>query len=481
MSETAHTGTAFELSPAPEVAPVIDTSAQPIVLGAEDTAAIAPASRRARRAAGPARPVLDEPHAELVDAAVAAVAEAMLTGQAAVAGAETPVAGVVPVVPVPVVAVKPVEVAAAAEVAVPVEVAAPVPAAVLPQAPGRRARRARPVEPVLAPAEPFELIEPEVDREPVTERVIEQEPAGQVLDQPAPSRPSSIDEFAAAVALFSFTGEAPVQSPVRSVAPEPVSAQSAATAHAVPRTFRGRSALKSLATASFSVGVMGIVGLMTVGMTTPAEAVAAATGNPAATAIVAPADSGVDIQPDEIQAYVAPAGTESADVVRSENYDTLTMAEIASESGIQNFSNFFKNDPNSAIQWPFAVGVPITYGFGMRSGRMHEGVDFTPGAGSPIQAIADGVVREATAAGGAYGVHVIIDHEIDGQLVSSHYAHMEYGSLKVVPGQKVTVGTILGTTGNTGRSFGAHTHFEILMNGTTAIDPIPWLRQHAGG
>ena len=117
----------------------------------------------------------------------------------------------------------------------------------------------------------------------------------------------------------------------------------------------------------------------------------------------------------------------------------------------------------------------------MRSGRMHEGADFTPGAGSPIQAIADGVVRIATSSGGAYGVTVVIDHQIDGQLVSSRYAHMQYGSLQVSVGQQVTVGTILGRTGNTGRSYGAHTHFEILMNGTTAIDPIPWLRQHAGG
>nr|WP_240948731.1 M23 family metallopeptidase [Microbacterium sp. CFH 90308] len=112
---------------------------------------------------------------------------------------------------------------------------------------------------------------------------------------------------------------------------------------------------------------------------------------------------------------------------------------------------------------------------------MHEGIDFTPGAGSPIQAIADGTVRVASEAGGAYGVHVIIDHMVDGQLVSSHYAHMQYGSLQVSAGQRVTVGTVLGRTGNTGRSYGAHTHFEILLNGTTAIDPMPWLREHTDG
>jgi len=154
---------------------------------------------------------------------------------------------------------------------------------------------------------------------------------------------------------------------------------------------------------------------------------------------------------------------------------------MAADSGITNPSNFYVNDPTAPIQWPFAVGVPITYGFGMRDGTMHEGADFVPGEGSPVQAIADGTVRIATEQGGAFGVTVLIDHEIDGQLVSSRYGHMQYGSLQVTQGQHVKVGQFLGRTGNTGRSFGAHTHVEILQNGTTPIDPIVWLRQHAGG
>ncbi len=82
-----------------------------------------------------------------------------------------------------------------------------------------------------------------------------------------------------------------------------------------------------------------------------------------------------------MQAYVAPATAENGQLDRAENYATVTMAQLAQESGIQNFSNFFVNNPNSPIQWPFAVGVPISYGFGQRSGEFHEGVDFTPGRG----------------------------------------------------------------------------------------------------
>ncbi len=344
---------------------------------------------------------------------------------------------------------------------------------------------------VLVPAEPFVLLEPVVEAaEPVPAaaaatqpfELLEPEPQLLAEVQPAPlAEPrvaaSDIDEFEAAARLFSFTGETPIQPEAK---PEDDRSSDTHVARRHSRPSNG-AAFRRISAASFSVGVMGIVGLLTVGMTTPAEAVAAASGFELPVTVLAPGDTELEIDPSEIQAYVAPASVEEVSLERTETYATVTTAQLAAESGIKNFSSFFVNDPNSAIQWPFAVGVPISYGFGIRSGRMHEGVDFTPGAGSPIQAIADGVVRVATSSGGAYGVHVIIDHQIDGQLVSSHYAHMQYGSLQVSPGQHVTVGTILGRTGNTGRSYGAHTHFEILINGTTAIDPIPWLRQHAGG
>ncbi len=338
-----------------------------------------------------------------------------------------------------------------------------------------------PVQPVMTPAEPFELLEPVIAREPAP------------VYEPSPEDVRVEDEiddvFEVAARVFSFTGETPVQ---KSSAPESEQAESdekpqaSSDDHVAPRRSRptSRTTIKRIAGLSFSIGVMGVVGLMTVGMTTPAEAVAAMNGSvPEPLSVVAGSEVAAEdeLDTDGIQAYVAPAELEAVAIDRPEDFSTMTLAEMASQSGIRNFSNFFVNDPNAPIQWPFTVGVPISYGFGMRSGRMHEGVDFTPGAGSPIQAIADGVVRVSTDSGGAYGVHVIIDHVINGELVSSHYAHMQYGSRRVQAGQHVTVGTVLGLTGNTGRSYGAHTHFEILLNGTTAIDPIPWLREHAGG
>ena len=51
--------------------------------------------------------------------------------------------------------------------------------------------------------------------------------------------------------------------------------------------------------------------------------------------------------------------------------------------------------------------MPITYGFGMRSGRMHEGADFVPGQGAEIQAIAEGTVRIATSSEAYTGMRML--------------------------------------------------------------------------
>ncbi|MDR6200543.1 murein DD-endopeptidase MepM/ murein hydrolase activator NlpD [Microbacterium sp. SORGH_AS428] len=291
------------------------------------------------------------------------------------------------------------------------------------------------------------------------------------------------DEFEAAARLFSFTGETPIQVAAAAIADEPVVAQDAAEAAPAKRRRFSGAAFKRATAASATVGAMGIVGLLAIGMTTPAEAVSGAGNSAAASVSIATgskAGTSSALSSDEIQAYVAPADAQVTALNRSD-YSTASTAELAAESGITHYSNFFTNNANSPIQWPFKVGVSISYGFGMRDGTMHEGLDFTPGEGAEIQAVADGVVRTATESGGGYGVMIIIDHVIDGKLVSTRYGHMQYGSLQVKTGDTVKVGQFIGRVGDTGHSFGAHLHFEVLDNGTTAIDPLPWLRQHAGG
>jgi murein DD-endopeptidase MepM/ murein hydrolase activator NlpD len=287
------------------------------------------------------------------------------------------------------------------------------------------------------------------------------------------------DEFIAACRAFrAATGELPAMAepviPVKDALPTEATA-----VHVAPRKGRSR---RKLVAAGATVSIMGIAGLLAVSMTLPAEAVAAAQGIPAqaATSLVA-ASSGTasDDSDDEIQAYVASSDVRNEEIQRAESFSTLSLGDLAAEQGIAYSNSVYTNDPTAAIQWPFIVGVGMSYGYGMRDGRLHEGLDLVPGAGAPVQAIADGTVRIATESGGNYGVTVYIDHVIDGALITSHYSHMQYGSLRVEAGDTVKVGDIVGLVGNTGRSYGAHMHFELIVNDST-IDPLPWLQANAG-
>lgn len=124
--------------------------------------------------------------------------------------------------------------------------------------------------------------------------------------------------------------------------------------------------------------------------------------------------------------------------------------------------------------------APGTYQVGARWGavgawsRYHTGIDMTAPVGTPIYAAAAGVVTEPKAGGWA-GVHAVIQHD-DG---SSLYAHMQ--STTVKPGQEVAAGDVIGYVGMTGRTFGAHLHFEFYPNGAktddpyTTNDPARWL------
>ncbi|MFD4422258.1 peptidoglycan DD-metalloendopeptidase family protein [Agromyces sp. NPDC058484] len=166
--------------------------------------------------------------------------------------------------------------------------------------------------------------------------------------------------------------------------------------------------------------------------------------------------------------------------VQREGYEAQTIEEYARAAGIRPEATF-TNNPAGSIQWPFAVGVHIGDRFGYRDcagcSSNHGGQDFNPGLGAEIQSIADGTVATATDSGGSLGVVVMVDHVIDGETVTSVYAHMEYDSRRVEVGDVVQAGDVLGTTGSTGMSTGPHLHFEIRLGGVngTKVDPLEWL------
>jgi murein DD-endopeptidase MepM/ murein hydrolase activator NlpD len=124
------------------------------------------------------------------------------------------------------------------------------------------------------------------------------------------------------------------------------------------------------------------------------------------------------------------------------------------------------------MMWPVNGPVVSPYGYrihpilGYR--KLHTGMDFAVGYGTPIHASDSGTVIYATWMGG-YGNVIIVDH---GRGISSLYAHQS--SLAVGTGTRVTRGQVIGYVGSTGFSTGPHLHFEIRVNGTP-VDPMGYL------
>jgi murein DD-endopeptidase MepM/ murein hydrolase activator NlpD len=103
----------------------------------------------------------------------------------------------------------------------------------------------------------------------------------------------------------------------------------------------------------------------------------------------------------------------------------------------------------------------------VRSMFMHEGIDLVAPAGTAVYAAADGMVAGA-APNGRYGNWIRIEHA--GRLATV-YGHLSAFAPGIEPGETVVRGELIGFVGSTGRSTGAHLHFELLSDGKP-VNPI---------
>ena len=124
--------------------------------------------------------------------------------------------------------------------------------------------------------------------------------------------------------------------------------------------------------------------------------------------------------------------------------------------------------------WP-AKGW-LTARFGGRSdpftgeAEFHQGLDISASKGQPVYATANGTV-ESAAYTGEYGNLIVVRHDFG---LATRYGHLSKFNVK--PGQPVHRGDIIGLVGSTGRSTGAHLHYEVLANGKL-INPLPLLTE----
>jgi len=127
--------------------------------------------------------------------------------------------------------------------------------------------------------------------------------------------------------------------------------------------------------------------------------------------------------------------------------------------------------------WP-AKGW-LTGNFGGRSdpftgeSAFHQGLDISASKGQPVYATADGKVDSASYEG-EYGNLIVVRHDFG---ITTRYGHLS--GFNVKRGQTVHRGDVIGYVGSTGRSTGAHLHYEILVNGKL-LNPMQLLAQQPG-
>lgn len=238
-----------------------------------------------------------------------------------------------------------------------------------------------------------------------------------------------------------------------------------------------------------SIAIFGAVGALVAAIALPAYA---ATGQPeAATATLQ------QIAIDDAQSLVVASEAKAAPLDRG-TYSATTPEEIEKKKAEEAAAARAKAAAAAAAaaaSFTFDVGAyglvspgsgevryPLpqgSYSVSRTLGSGHDGADMIAAQGTPIYATAAGVVRASAESIGGYGVSIFIDHVIGGQVVSSVYGHMTYGSRQVQVGETVQAGQLIGFVGSTGRSTANHLHFEVRVNGSL-VEPIAWLAANAG-
>jgi murein DD-endopeptidase MepM/ murein hydrolase activator NlpD len=172
--------------------------------------------------------------------------------------------------------------------------------------------------------------------------------------------------------------------------------------------------------------------------------------------------------------------------------DGMLLSSDALDSGIQQLSLDLESQSHTLAaleeylitQDSIAAGIPqgkpveegwVSSFYGYRvdpfNGKktFHHGLDIAGKSGSPVAAVADGIVSWVGSRGG-YGGLVEVDH---GNGYVTRYAHNK--TIKVKKGELVNKGDVVALMGSTGRSTGPHVHFEVLRDGKH-INPYNFIK-----
>jgi murein DD-endopeptidase MepM/ murein hydrolase activator NlpD len=156
-----------------------------------------------------------------------------------------------------------------------------------------------------------------------------------------------------------------------------------------------------------------------------------------------------------------------------------SIAELKPSPGESETSTAFREAVSAVRYWSEPLDLPVrgclTSPYGVRrylngkpTGDVHGGLDQRSPAGTPVHAVAGGVVK-IVREWNLHGHTVGIDH---GQGLESMYLHLS--KFAVAEGATVQKGDVIGYAGSTGRSNAAHLHWTLYVN-SVPVNPAEWV------
>src|SRR3989338_3308806 len=171
------------------------------------------------------------------------------------------------------------------------------------------------------------------------------------------------------------------------------------------------------------------------------------------------------------------------------NYQKLLKTQLAKKEAFEKELRDYESQlkfildpaqlPDSGIlSWPLDK-IFVTQEFGAKTGPHrtytsgHSGTDFRAKSPLPVKAMADGVVKgvgntDTNCSGVSFGKWIFIEYNNG---LSSTYGHLSL--IKVVEGQKVSRGEVVGYTGGTGRVTGPHLHVSLYVSSAVSVATVP--------
>ena len=165
------------------------------------------------------------------------------------------------------------------------------------------------------------------------------------------------------------------------------------------------------------------------------------------------------------------------------SYQKLLKDRLAKKDAFEKEINDYESqlkfilDPSKlpghgVLSWPLD-SIYITSPYGQRPGEFHRGIDFRATVGTPVKALADGVVAgtgdtDLECAGVSFGKFVLIKYNNG---LASNFGHLSL--IKVNKGDKVYRGQVIAYTGSTGYSTGPHLHLGVYVRDAVEIKSLP--------